>query len=158
LLASRVEGLDRLRKKLKAFPAVVKPEIRAAIAKAANDIVAMQKRLVPVKTGGLKDSIQWSWATQDPPAYATLKSGTSIKGDPETTAIITAGNEKVRRAHLVEFGTAPHINAGIMAGTKHPGTNPQPFFYPPFRARKKAAKSGISRAVTKAAKRVAASR
>lgn len=154
-LASRVEGLGRLKKKLKALPAAVKPEIRAAIAKQADSITDFQKRLVPVKTGDLKDSIQWSWGTEDPPAYSTLKGGGKIVGDPETTAIITAGNEKIRRAHLIEFGTAPHIVGGIYEGAEHPGTNPQPFFYPPFRAGKRGAKSAIGRAVTRAAKKVA---
>ena len=35
-----------------------------------------------------------------------------------------------RHGHLVEFGTKPHINAGMFPGTKHPGTAPQPFMRP----------------------------
>lgn len=35
-------------------------------------------------------------------------------------------------AHLVEFGTGPHPNAGQFAGTEHPGTAPDPFMRPAF--------------------------
>lgn len=37
-------------------------------------------------------------------------------------------------AHLVEFGTAPHINGGRFKGTKHPGTAPKPFARPAWDA------------------------
>lgn len=37
-----------------------------------------------------------------------------------------------RHGHLVEFGTAPHLNKGKFAGTRHPGTSPQPFMRPAF--------------------------
>lgn len=37
-------------------------------------------------------------------------------------------------AHFVEFGTKAHINAGKFAGSKHPGTSPDPFLRPAFDA------------------------
>ena len=37
-------------------------------------------------------------------------------------------------AKFVEFGTAPRINGGQFAGTKHPGTRPQPFMRPAWDA------------------------
>lgn len=37
-------------------------------------------------------------------------------------------------AHLVEFGSKPHINGGRFAGSKHPGTAAQPFIRPAWDA------------------------
>jgi hypothetical protein len=75
-------------------------------------------------------------------------------GDPDLSVRISAGNSKVRYAHLIEFGTAPHINGGVFAGTEHPGTQAQPFFYPTYRRLRRRARSRISRAVTKAIKQL----
>lgn len=37
-------------------------------------------------------------------------------------------------AKFVEFGTKPHVNGGKFAGSKHPGTAPDPFLRPAFDA------------------------
>ena len=34
--------------------------------------------------------------------------------------------------HFVEFGTGPHRNGGKFAGSRHPGTAPEPFLRPAF--------------------------
>ena len=34
--------------------------------------------------------------------------------------------------HFVEFGTGPHLNGGKFAGSRHPGTTPEPFLRPAF--------------------------
>ncbi|WP_461222623.1 hypothetical protein [Methylobacterium sp. CM6247] len=57
----------------------------------------------------------------------------------------------------MEFGTAPHINGGLFAGTQNPGAKAQPFFYPLYRAYKKRVKARVFRATTKAAKAIASS-
>ena len=56
-------------------------------------------------------------------------------------------------AHIVEGGSAPHLNKGQFAGTQHPGTPPQPFFYPPFRLLLTRAKRRFGRAIAKGIKK-----
>lgn len=56
---------------------------------------------------------------------------------------------KAPYAHLVEFGTAPHINGGRFAGSRHPGTAPQPFARPAWDAEKDATLRRISEELRK---------
>lgn len=142
---AKILGRDRMRKVLKALPKTVRARLRQAILEGANEIADMQKSLAPVRTGALRDSIVVTPGDQDPPRYAALKSKRTEK-DPELAAIISAGNSKVRYAHLVEFGSSPHINAGQYPGTVNPGARAQPYFYPGFRARRKSAQNRINRA------------
>jgi HK97 gp10 family phage protein len=139
----------------------VRSAIRQALAEGADEITAMQKRLAPVSAtgshgnppGALRDSIVQTWGGGKQ-RYSSL-AGSAGGGDPDLTVRISAGNSRVRYAHLVEFGTAPHVNAGMFAGTHNPGTAARPFFYPAYRALRKRVKSRITRATTKAAKKVA---
>lgn len=145
-------GLKSLNRKLKALPALAEAAIKLAMEQGADEIVAMMKRLVPVDNGDLRDSIGWTWG--EAPSYSqrigTVKSKT---GNLKIT--IYAGNSKVRYAHLVEFGSAPHINGGIFAGTQNPGAKAQPFFFVAFRALRRRTKSRITRAISKSAKQIA---
>lgn len=151
-MATKIQGLDRLKRKLRQFPDAVKDEIRAAMEASANEIVAMMKSLVPVDSGELRDSIGWTWG--DRPKYSQAVA--SVKSaDGNMVLTIYAGNSRVRYPHLVEFGTAPHVNGGRFAGSQHPGTSAQPFFFVSFRALRRRAKGRVNRAVNKAAKRVA---
>jgi HK97 gp10 family phage protein len=159
---AKVEGTDKLRRKLTKFPKAAKFEIERAMIKGAREMVSMAKGLVPVRTGALRDSIQWNFA-EDTPAYASLKSRTGgpvSKDDP--AIVVTAGaagtraEGGVRYAHLVEFGAAPHKAGGLYEGATHPGAPAQPFFYPSWRVVKKKLKSRVNRAVKSAAKKAAA--
>jgi len=144
-------GRDRLRFVLTKLPKEMRAELRTTILDSANDVANTQRALTPVKTGKLRESIVVTPADQNVPRYASLKSKRTVK-DPFLAAIISAGNSEVRYAHLVEFGTAPHLNEGRFPGTMNPGSPPQPFFYPGFRAEKKRAKNKINRAARKAIK------
>lgn len=136
--------------------------MRQAIAQGADEIVAMQKRLAPVSprgthgnpSGMLRDSIVATWGGGGAiPKYASLRAGTgSARAAGDLSITITAGNSAVRYAHLVEFGTAPHPQGGKFKGTEHPGTSPQPFFFPPYRALRRRVKARITRAMKKAIK------
>jgi HK97 gp10 family phage protein len=158
---AKVEGRARLLAKMRALPTEVRSAIKQALAEGADEITGMQKRLAPVSAtgshgnppGALRDSIVQTWGGARE-RYSSL-AGSAGAGDPDLTVRISAGNSKVRYAHLVEFGTAPHINGGKFKGTQHPGTPAQPFFYPAYRALRKRVKSRISRATNKAAKKVA---
>lgn len=56
--------------------------------------------------------------------------------DDKSSVEVFVGAGPITQAHTVEFGTAPHINAGMFAGTQHPGTAPQPFMRPAWDAGK----------------------
>lgn len=81
----------------------------------------------------------------------------SGRGAGNLQITVFAGGGDAYYARMIEFGTAPHLNGGRFAGSKHPGTAAQPFFFPAFRANRRRAKSRVSRAINKAAKKVAAS-
>lgn len=164
-MATKIEGRERLLAKMKALPGEVRSAIKQALAEGADEITDMQKRLAPVSTtgshgnapGALRDSIVQTWGGGKV-RYSSLTGNAGESGDPDLSVRISAGNSKVRYAHMIEFGTAPHINAGKFAGTQHPGTAAQPFFFPAYRALRKRVKSRITRATNKAAKKVAGSK
>lgn len=148
----KVKNLGKMYAKIAAMPAAVKEEIRKALAQSAEEIVDLQKRFVPVDHGDLRDSITWQYGDAK-----RIKHSQTIgaSGDHELSVRISAGNARVRYAHLVEFPTRAHIAGGKFKGARHPGTKAQPFFYPGFRLGKKRAKSRIVRATNRAVKRVA---
>jgi len=151
-----VIGLDRLRRKLtKTLPEAAERRIKEAMEKAASDAVALMKSLAPRDSGALSDSIGWTWG--DPPkgAMALLRSGRRTKAGLRIT--IYAGGGDAFYARFVEFGTAQHQNGGKFAGSVHPGTTAQPFFFPGWRAVRRQVKGRVSRAIRRAAKEVASS-
>lgn len=169
-MARQIIGLQSLQTKLKRIPKEARSAIKQALAESADDIVSTMKSLVPVSKSGtrgwppgmLQDSIVATFGDGEVPKYAAFrqkKRGSKrriMAPDPDLSVTITAGDEDVRYAHLVEFGTAPHTNGGRFAGSQHPGTAAQPFFYPSYRAHKKRVKARITRAINSAAKKVAA--
>ncbi|MGN6451246.1 MAG: HK97-gp10 family putative phage morphogenesis protein [Brucella intermedia] len=138
---AKVIGLPKLRKKLEALVTVGRDEIRRAMETSADEIVALAKSLAPVDKGDLKDSIGWTWG-KAPKGAMTLGKVQSDGVDSEFTITIYAGNSEAYYARWVEFGTQK------MAA--------QPYFYPSYRALRRRSKSRVTRAVTKAIKKVAA--
>lgn len=123
-MATRVEGVERLRRRFAAVPATVKRAAKDALQKSANELVAMQKRLVPVALvagGTLRDSIRAEELDAPLIGYA-----------------VKAGNEKAFYAAMVEFGTAK--------------TPAQPYFLGPYRASRKRIASRTNRAIRNAIK------
>lgn len=159
-MATELTGRDKTLAKLKAMPLAARAAIRTALKTGSDQIVGMQKRLVPIDSGDLRDSIRAEWGDVALASSANLASAgggtTLIKGDPDLTVTIVAGNDTAYYARFVEFGTAPHEQGGWAEGTQHPGTRPRPFFYGPWRASRKRLKGNVSRAINKAAKQVAA--
>lgn len=138
---AKVMGIAKLRKKLEALVSVGRDEIRRAMETSADEIVALAKNLVPVDKGDLKDSIGWTWG-KAPKGAMTLGTVQTNEVDSEFTITIYAGNSEAYYARWVEFGTQK------MAA--------QPYFYPSYRALRRRSKSRVTRAVTKAIKKVAA--
>jgi hypothetical protein len=138
-----------------ALPEKIRQEIAPALEQSAAEIVAMQKRLVPTKSGALERSIKYVKGTYTPDNANVRGVGTAGEGDPDLTVHIVAGDATAYYASFVEFGTAPHENKGKFAGTEHPGSKPTPFFYGPYRALRRRTKSRITRATKKGIKKVA---
>ncbi|MBB4402539.1 MULTISPECIES: HK97-gp10 family putative phage morphogenesis protein [Rhizobium/Agrobacterium group] len=151
---TKIQGLDRLNRKLAKLPAVAKQMIRQAMEAKANEIVSMMKNLVPVDDGTLRDSIGWTWG-KAPKGSLTIAS-VQAAGDSDMTLTIYAGNREAFYARWVEFGTARHENGGLFAGSIHPGTTAQPFFFVSWRANKRRTVRAIRKASRDSAKKVAA--
>lgn len=145
---------EQLLKKMAAMPPAVRSAIKQALAQGADQITADMERLAPKKTGALANSILQTWGGGKV-EYSSLSGGVDAGGDPELSVRISAGHSGVRYAHLVEFGTAPHLNGGRFAGSQHPGTAAKPFFFPAYRANRRRVKARISRATTRAVKALA---
>lgn len=146
-----LKNLPQLKAKLEKLRNDTADDVRPAVGKAAQLVVDMMQRQVPVESGELRDSIGWTFG--DKPKYS--QAVTTVKAGPLTVTIF-AGNTKVRYAHLVEFGTAPHINGGLFDGSKHPGAKPQPFFFTSYRAMRKEARRMITKAVKEAVRKAVA--
>jgi HK97 gp10 family phage protein len=147
-------GKDRLLRKLRAFPPRAEAAIRAAMEDSAAQTVSMMRSLVPVDSGDLQMSISWTWG--DAPK-GSLKVGQIKSASGNMRITIYAGGGDAFYARFQEFGTSPFTSGGKFAGAANPGVRAQPFFYVSARAQRKPTKSRISRAITKAAKEIAAS-
>lgn len=155
-MATKIQGLDRLKRKLQAFPDAARLEISKAMEEGAQEMVNLARSLVRIGTTmQLHDSINWTWG--DAP-QGSIKLGTvrqKGKGSGNMAITVYAGNSDAFYARWVEFGTSGHVQGGMFAGSEHPGTAAQPYFYPAYRAVRKRIKSRITRAISKSTKRVA---
>ena len=146
-MVTKIQGLASLNRKFKALPKAADAAIRPIMEQIANSVVATAKSLAPVRTGKLRDSIGWTWGEAPEGTMVIGKVKDRMSGNLAIT--IFAGGNKAFWARWVEFGTS----TGNFTGT---GSRAQPFFYPAWRAHRRGAKSKISRAITKSAKKVAA--
>lgn len=140
-----IKGLPRLKAKLERLRTQTASDVAPAMGRAAQLIVDMMKRQVPVHEGDLRDSIGWTFG--DAPKGA-LTVASSRVGTLRVT--IFAGDEKAFYARYIEFGTAPHAQGGKFAGTEHPGTPAQPFFFTSYRALRKEVKRMLRKAISEA--------
>lgn len=149
---AKIIGLQKLQKKLDAMPRVAKEEIRSALEKSADEIVAMAKNLAPSlkkpdtrkknprRPGELRDSIGWTYG-KAPKGALTLGEVRASQLAGDLTITIFAGNSDAFYARWVEFGTQK--------------MSAQPYFYPSYRANKRRTRSRVTRAINRAAKKVA---
>jgi HK97 gp10 family phage protein len=158
-MATKVQGADALKRKMRVFPQRAREQIARAMEQSAEEIVKLAKSLAPVSPGGgaLRDSIGWNWG--DAPAGSMVLGTvrTEGKGAGNLAITIYAGDDRAYYSRWVEFGTAPHAQGGLFAGTQHPGLPARPFFFPSYRALRKRTRSRVSRAIRNAARSVAAS-
>ena len=151
-----IDGLADLRRQLDGLRRRAAPAMKAALLDAAGLIVKRQQSLAPVGRGKLRASIVASDGAA--PKYASLTAGSRSRkaGD---FVVISAGDSGVRYALLVQFGTKPHSLAegakrkgGKLQdrGPHHPGAKRRPFFFPGYRAERRAAKALIAREMRRA--------
>lgn len=152
MITGKVRNKDRLFAKLQAMaPEAAKALVEEGNA-AADDMVRTARSYAPFDDGDLRESIVATRAGQATPAYSQPGGQTMV---PEGSVLVSAGNTKVRYPHLVEYGTRPHVNAGLFPGTQHPGTTAQPYFWPAFRLLRRRFRGRMTRAMNKAIKKVA---
>lgn len=108
-----------------------------ALMKSGEELAAAQRTLAETSrdTGALIDSIEVTAPGQHTPPFCQ-PGGSRVAG--ETEVLVTVGNEDVRYAHLVEYGTA--------------NAEAQPFFWPALRLLRKRLQNRINRAAKKAVK------
>jgi HK97 gp10 family phage protein len=120
--------------------AVAKEAALAAILKDAEELAALQKYLAPKDTGALAESIHVTKPGESTPPFSQ-PGGMRVAGSNQV--IVTAGDEDVRYAHLVEYGTSK--------------TEARSFFWSSLRLLrqrfKRRDRSAVSRAIKKAWKR-----
>lgn len=175
----------RTLKILAAIPKTVRDRIRPVIEASAEELVGMQKRMVPVRRGKLRQSLRYEMGSVSLASSGVLagssgrrgrgsrfggSAGGAISGDPDLTATILAGDFASFYARFVEFGTKPHsLSKGFLVRMRgrnrrvrpsndrpHPGARARPFFFGPFRALRRKIKSRVSRAIGRAVREAAA--
>ncbi|MEF2071903.1 HK97-gp10 family putative phage morphogenesis protein [Consotaella aegiceratis] len=129
-------GLSKLQKRFAAIPEDVRAAAQKSALKQADTMAATMRRLAPVDSGDLKESITVTPAGQSTPPYSQ-PGGSSVV--PENAAAVTVGDDDVRYPHLVEYGTK-----------KAPA---HPFFWPAVRLHNKKAKAAIKSAIRRAVKK-----
>ena len=144
-------GLARLNRKLtRTIPRAAKAAAAQAVVQGAQEVANLQQNLAPYDDGDLMESIHVTRPGETTPPYSQPGGRQTAR---EGQAIITAGNAKVRYAHLVEYGTKrPYVAGGMFEGSIHPPVKAQPFFFPAWRALRTRVKSRVTRSINKAIK------
>lgn len=156
-MATKVQGADALKRKMRAFPNRAREQIARAMEQSADEIVKLARSLAPVDDGDLQNSIGWNWGNAPAGSMSLGTVRQEGKGAGNLFITIYAGDDRAFYSRWVEFGTSPHPQGGRFAGTQHPGTPARPFFFPAYRAMRKRIRSRMSRAIRNAARSVAAS-
>ncbi|MGO1079959.1 HK97-gp10 family putative phage morphogenesis protein [Inquilinus sp. CA228] len=155
---AKIQNLDRLKRRMKRLRDGPKQAMSGAIQENAEELSGAVRRVTPKgATGELARSVGWSWG--NPPQYhrvavmgSNRNEAAGILGAEKLAATVHVGNDKAWYARLVEFGTRPHANKGLFEGTMHPGTSPNPFFFPTYRLFKKRMLARFGRAMRKSIK------
>lgn len=149
----KILNADKLVRKLKKLPDIAEKRIKEAMEKSADQTVMLMKRLAPVDKGDLQKSITWSYGDA-PEGSLRIKQFKSAEGNVRIS--IYAGGPDAFYARWIELGRREYTAGGKFSGATVEATPAQPFFYPGWRASRRTARSRISRAITRAAKEVAA--
>lgn len=160
-----VQGLERLKRQLRALPASVVANVSAAGDGGAEALASKIAAAAPGRR--LAKSVGWS--NGDEPGNgataAPLTKGQQARATAGLHWRIFAGGVEAFWARWAEFGTAPHSSAKGASrksgklqdkGPHVAGMPATPYFFPTVRAWKGSMKSRLTRAGNKAAKALAA--
>ncbi len=132
----KIDGLKELDKQLELLTKRAgKGVLRRTLRDAAEPLAEKARALAPDDSGNLRGSITVSTKLDERQSRMHRRMFRDDKASSEMfvgPAYDLGGGG--RHAHLVEFGTAPHIVGGKFAGARHPGTAPQPFMRPAWDA------------------------
>ena len=147
-----VKGMDALRARFKAVPAVVRDEVTEEIAKQASQIVAQMRLLNPNPA----ITIGWTWGSAPAGSLVIAQSsGGQDFGRVQATIYATGpnlqGRVPISLARLFEFGTGQRRQR--TTGRRTGAMPAQPYFFPVYRANRQAARAAITRAVTRGVKK-----
>lgn len=151
-----LQNRDRLLRKLAAIQGAPRAAMKEALRQNATEIVAMQKRLAPVASGDLRNSIGFTFGTYRSANANVRGVSGGGGGDPDLSVTIHAGDARAFYAAMLEFGASgPWTIGGRFAGATHPGFSAEPFFYPAWRALRRRSKSRLTRAMRKSIREAA---
>lgn len=132
---------------------------RRALKKGGEPIAQSMRQKAPRDDGQLQDNITVSAKIKNEAGKAAFAQAMRQSGGLDKETAVAAMRDarraakgtvppvfmyvgptvKAPHAHLVEFGTAPHVLGGRFEGAMHPGTAPQPFARPAWDEQKEAA-------------------
>lgn len=150
-----VQGVNRLRKRLSDVPAKVRVAVIEELETQAEKIVRDMRGLIPARKGGsgaaVPIDVGWTWGAPPRGAIAIAYVGyrKPKAKDEKLKVTIYATGPNGFNATWFEFGTADRVTAD---GGERGRMTATPFFFPAYRANRKAARAAISRAVTRAMK------
>jgi len=125
---------------MRILPELARGDVTQAMRVGADEIRALQKRLVPKDQHELEKSLTWGFGDA-PTGGGQLSSGSGRAKSGNVKVSIWGGGPQAFYIRFVEFGT-PLISA-------------QPFFFPAWRALRRRFRSRVTRAASKAIKRSA---
>lgn len=144
-----------LRKQLNALPDKAKTRVEAALWEGAQEIVAVAKDLVPKKERILENSIRAEFTTKDRNSIIVGPSGGFLVANGRPTNLprwVEFGTHAQKKGQRVaSLGKRGKVRSRISQGD-HDATPAQPFLYPAYRAKKKAVRARIAKAVNQAMK------
>lgn len=141
-----VQGLAEFDRRWKAIPKAVREAVLETLEQNANELVAEMNRVKPL--GEIE--IGWTWGKPPKGAVAVAKSAETSSG-VGITVWARAKPGSGFSAAWFEFGTSERHHKG---GKSTGQITQQPFFYPIYRARKRRAKSRLTREVNKAIRKL----
>ena len=134
-MASIDAQIRRLKARFDAVPVRARGAAQVSLLKSGNELADLMRNLAETSrdTGALIDSIAVTPGDQNTPPFSQPGGSTVV---PSNAVMVTAGNEEVRYAHLVEHG---HSEAAA-----------HPFFWPAFRMLRQRIKTRTARDIRKA--------
>lgn len=148
----KLEGAKELQRRLFKLDDKIQNKIlKGAVRKAARPVVKDARKRVPKDSGLLRDSIGTfvKKYKRSSTAVAVIGSRRTFSVSKRTQTTASGAQIEHRNpafyAHLVEFGTKQHfqpvatIGSIVIKGFQHPGTKPQPFLEPAFKANERKA-------------------